>query len=514
MEQTESTGEESAAGRPQASSSRSATAATALIGLALVLLLQGCSRESASQPAGNGLPNVDAANTRRVGGPIDATTVSNLTPLWTLPARVKEPLGSYSSTPVVVDGIVYAQDLASNVQAIDLEDGDVLWETPYASTAMGSDGLAVIGNRVYGTTSTNAFALDRQSGKEIWSTGLTRNDAEEIHMAPGYHNGLVYVSSLPKFGKAGGVGVLWALDGKTGQKMWSFDTVPRGLWGHPAVNSGGGVSTTPAFDAKGSMYFGVGSPGPIPGTAQFPWGSSRPGRNLYTSSIVKLDTKTGKPLWHYQLTPHSLCNWGLQEPPILLETPKANLVIATGTSGVVVALDQESGKLVWRRSVGTHNGHDSDGLYAMRGEYGKLKSPLTAYPGQFGGVAAPSSTNGSSLFVPVVNFGTTLLNQSQATQIGSDSGELLALDVATGSVRWKHTFPAAAFGATTVANDVVFATTLDKTLHAFDGGNGRELWRTSLPANVSGGIAVSGATLVAPAGAGGKEGILAYRLPG
>ena len=89
-------------------------------------------------------------------------------------------------------------------------------------------------------------------------------------MAPGYHNGIVYVSTVPgnneKFYGAGGVGILWALEASTGKKLWHFDTAPESLWGHESVNSGGGLWYSPAFDNEGNMYVGTANPAPFPGT--------------------------------------------------------------------------------------------------------------------------------------------------------------------------------------------------------------------------------------------------------
>ena len=99
---------------------------------------------------------------------------------------------------------------------------------------------------------------------------------------------------------------------------------------------------------------------------EFPWGSSRPGPDLYTDSIVKLNARTGKLQWYYQLTPHDLYDHDLQDPPILANIGGSEVVIAAGKGGIVIALDAQTGKLLWKRAVGVHNGHDSDGLYAMR----------------------------------------------------------------------------------------------------------------------------------------------------
>ncbi len=379
---------------------RSAGIGAVLITMLVVasgVLLSACGSSSSSSVSftGDAYPSVDLANTRHVGGPIDSKNVSQLKVAWTLPLEAKSTYGSYSASPVVAKGVVYSQDLASNVQAIDLESGDVLWEKEYEEPDQGPNGVTVAEGRVYGATSKAAFALDQENGEELWSVPLTNNEHEGIDMAPGVDEGIVYVSTVPgnatEFYEGQGVGVLWALDAKTGKKLWHFNTVPPDLWEKKNfnINSGGGLWYAPAFDGKGSMYFGVGNPAPFPGTGKYPWGSSRPGPNLYTDSIVKMNAKTGKMDWHFQLTPHDIYDWDLQGPPILNKSGGRELLLAAGKSGIVIALDPQSGKLVWKRSVGTHNGHDNDGLYAMRHEYSKLKTPFTLFPGNLGGVIAP-----------------------------------------------------------------------------------------------------------------------------
>lgn len=423
--------------------------------------------------------------------------------------------GGVTASPVVADGIAYTQDSASGVQAIELESGEVLWETSYQSPTAGTNGVVVVNDRIYGAAGADAFALDRNTGEEIWSTTLGRDGSEQIAMAPGYRQGLVYVSTVPVNEKGGEVGVLWALDGETGKKAWRFDTVPKDLWGNRKVNFGGGLGQPPAFDEKGAMYFGVGNPGPAPGTKRHPWGSSRPGPNLYTDSIVKLDAETGKLLWHYQVTPHDICNWDIGSP-VLANVGGRSLVIAAGRSGLVVALDRRTGQLVWKQAVGRHNGHDKDGIHAMRGEFDKLETPLTVYPSALGGVYAPISVSGSRVVVPVVNFGGTVASQTRQLWRGTPTGELVGLDLTTGRVAWKHKFSSGAFGAPVSVNDLVFATSSDGTIYGFDLESGREVWKTSMPAGIAAGLTISGDTLLAPAGRVEFEGqtpqILAYRL--
>jgi outer membrane protein assembly factor BamB len=494
--------------------------------LAAAALATGCGGSSSGEDVsydGTGYPNGDLANTRNVGGPIKTSTVNELEVAWTSPIEAESAFGSYASSPILSKGVIYSQDLASNVQAIEASSGDVLWTKKYELPDHGPNGVVVQEGKVFGATPTSAFALDQETGKQVWSVPLIRNEHEGIDMAPGYHDGIVYVSTVPvnvgEFYGAGAVGIVWALDGKTGKKLWHFDTVPKDLWGKPDVNSGGGLWYTPAFDEHGSMYLGVGNPAPFPGTEEEPWGSSRPGPNLYSDALVKLNAKTGKLEWYHQVTPHALYDWDFQNPPVLVDTGGKELVLGAGKSGIVAALDAKTGKPVWEKAVGKHNGHDDDGLLAMRGETSKLKPPYLVYPGSLGGVIAPMATDGKTVFIPVVNAPLEIVTQLERQEPGPIGGELVALDVKTGALKWKHEFPnAAAFGFTTVANDLVFATTSDGNVQAFNTSTGRVAWQETLPSGTNAGVMVAGDMMIAPAGLAAAEGqtpqLVAFRLGG
>ncbi len=502
---------------------KAAWIAVLLAGSLALLALSGCGSSSGDDTdfTGSGHPNVDTANTRYVSGPISTKSVSTLKEAWRHPITGRSTFGSYASAPIVANGVIYSQDLASNVEALDLESGEVLWTKSYESPSHGPNGLVVADGLVFGATATGAFALDQETGEEVWEVTLARNPSEGVDMAPGYQDGLVYVSTVPvnatSFYEGNGVGILWALDGKTGKRVWKFNTVPKSLWGNTKVNSGGGLWYPPAFDDEGSMYVGTGNPGPIPGTKKYPWGSSRADANLYTDSLIKLDAKTGEMQWYYQQTPHDVNDWDFQNPPILAKAPgKPPLVIGSGKSGFVVALNRNNSRVVWKRSVGIHNGNDKIGLETMKGEF--PDTPITIYPGSLGGVIAPMATDGKTLFVPVVNSPLVINGQEEKEEPGPSTGELVALDVATGAVKWKHKFSLPAFGFTTAVNDLVFATTSDGTVSAFDTKTGRIVWQEVLPAGTNSGVAVSGDTVVAPAGlaaaANQTPQIVAYRLGG
>jgi outer membrane protein assembly factor BamB len=502
-----------------------AAAAMAALALAAALAVSGCGGSSSAGGdasfTGSGYPGVDAANTRSAPSEIKSSNVTSLSEAWSAPITGESNFGSYASTPVIDKGVIYSQDLASNVEALDLESGETLWKTSFSQPDEGPNGVVVAEGKVFGATPTEAFALDQENGEKLWSVKLTRNEHEGIDMAPGYEAGMVYVSTVPlnanELYEGGGVGVLWALDAKTGKKKWHFDTVPRSLWGKPTVNAGGGVWYPPAFDGKGSMYVGVGNPAPFPGTAKYPFGSSRPGPNLYTDSLLKLNAKTGKLDWYNQVTPHDLYDWDFQGPPILTKAGGREIVVAAGKSGIVIAADPKTGKTIWKRAVGEHSGHDEDGLLAMRGEESKIKTG-TVLPGSLGGVIAPMSTDGSLVFVPVINNSIELASGGETVENGSPSGEVVALDLANGKVKWSERIASPAFGATTVVNDLVFATSYDGSVSAYDAKSGQVVWRQQLPASTNSGVMAEGDTLIAPAGlataAGQKAQIVAYRLGG
>ena len=488
------------------------------------LAVVGCGSSSSSSSSsgdhnltGDAYPGIDLANTRQVKADINSGNVSQLKEVWSMPIEGQGIYGSYASTPVIVNGVMYSQDLESNVSAIDLESGDVIWETKFESPSHGPNGLAVAQGHVYGTTNGGAFALDQKTGKELWLTQL----GGPVDMAPGTSHAKVYVSTVPENTsaeyEAGAVGTLWALDAQSGKKLWHFDTVPKDLWGEPNVNSGGGLWYPPSFDNVGNVYFGTGNPAPLPGTPNHPWGSSRPGDNRYADSLVKLNGETGKLDWYYQETPHNIYDWDFQNSPILTKSKGKNVAIGSGKSGFVVAVDLKTGKPLWRTRVGLHNGHDKDSLYAMRGEYSKIK-PGEVFPGELGGVIAGMASDGERVYVPIVNHSMTVINGSEVTEESEAKGEVVAIDLRTGKVVWETQFPSPAYGSLIVSNDVVFATSAEGVVHALSANSGGEIWQAALPSGTNAGVMVSGDMLVTGAGLPVTEGqvakLVAYKLGG
>jgi outer membrane protein assembly factor BamB len=473
------------------------------------------------------LAGANAQNSRDVGGPINASNVSTLGVAWSVPIQASGSFGTYATTPVVSNGVVYTQDLASNVYAINLESGKLLWVKKYNSPDTGPNGVTVANGTIYGATATSAFALQAATGEQLWTKKLTRNGNEGIDMAPGYNDGTVYISTVPgnptHFYAGSGQAILWALNAETGATKWKFEQVPKNLWSskNTSINSGGGLWDPPTFDSQGNLYIGIANPAPFPGTVKFPWGSSRPGPDLYTDSIVKLNRETGKLIWYYQLTPHDIQDHDLENSPVLSTDNGTPIVIDGGKAGILVAVNAETGKLLWKRPVGIHNGHDNDGLIAEKGEYSKLHLPYEIEPGELGGVESQLATNGTTVFAAVNNLATKYKAQDFETSefvggFASGTGDVVAVNTATGNVEWDDKLPSSPYGAVTLANNVVFTTTFNGTLYAFESTTGKELWKTTLSAGTNAPVAVVGDTVITagsfPQTASQKALIIAYRL--
>jgi alcohol dehydrogenase (cytochrome c) len=487
------------------------------------------------------LPGANLQNTRDVASPINSSDVTKLGVAWCVPvestglARSAGLADGYATTPVVVHGVVYTQDLESNVMAIRLATGKVLWTHNYSSPNGGPDGVNVVGGTVYAATNRAAVALSAATGRQLWRRTLIGNDREGIDMAPGYNDGTVYVSTVPvnpTVGQylGGAKSTLWALNARTGAPEWSWDEV-QNLWGKPALNSGGGLWDPPSFDSAGNIYIGIANPGPI-GQGRwprgYPWGTSRPGPDLYTDSVVKLSPQ-GKLLWYYQLTPHDLYDWDLQNSPVLTTARGRPVVIDGGKAGLLIELSAQTGKLLWKLPVGVHTGHENDGLlteHATPTAPIPLPAKFTLEPGVFGGVESQLASNGSATFAAVNNLAVPLtaahgLAESAkafAASIPKATGEMVAVDQDTGKIEWDDKLPSSPYGAATITNNVVFTTTYNGYLYAFNTATGAILLKTPLSAGSNAPVTIDGHYVIVGAGSAVSKSqqplIIAYKLGG
>jgi outer membrane protein assembly factor BamB len=485
-----------------------------LLSLLVALSAGGCGESGGSDGSAQGsaswpAPNGDAANHRRATGSIDAASVDRLSVAWRLPLSA-----TYAATPIVLDGVVYAQDLMSNVYAVDLASGRLRWRRDYNEIDTGPNGVSVVDGRVFGATASRAFALDAETGRQLWTTTLAHHPGDAIDMAPGYAEGAVYVSTA--VAGIGAVGTLWALDADTGRARWRWRQVPEDLWGHPELNSGGGLWHPPAFDDDGALYVSTGNPLPFPGVDRWPWGASRPGNNRWTNSIAKLDPDTGRVLWAHQVLSHDIYDWDLEGPVILDRAGGRLLALTAGKMGIVYAFDADTGRLRWQRSVGLHNGHDRDNLLALRGK-APFERPTKVLPGWWGGVETQMASDGRVLYVPVNDLATVYDSGTRlrSPDPADGTGRMVAIEIASGRVLWDRALPRSPYGAATISNDLVFTTTYDGTVWALARADGAVVWRTRLRAGSNAPVVVAGDTLIAAASIpteGRQPELVAYRL--
>jgi alcohol dehydrogenase (cytochrome c) len=359
------------------------------------------------------------------------------------------------------------------------------------------------------------------TGKQVWIRKLTSNAHEGIDMAPQLYDGKVLISTIPgnssAFYTSGAIGIVFALNARSGKEIWSFSTVKGGakLWGDPKVNGGGGLWYPPAVDAQGRVFLGVGNPGPYPLNPSDPNARSRPGPNLYTNSLVALNGATGKLLWYQQVTPHDLRDFDFQDPPIVVTEAihgvRTEIVIGAGKSGKVIAFRASDGKRLWTLAIGKHNKY----------EYGPLPAkPVVYCPGSLGGVLTPMAEAHGIVYVPWLD----ICFRGSATGLAAGGPKttvsgVAAVDAAAGAILWKHIFKGFDSGAATVADDLVFTSTFDGSIYALSAKTGAVVWKTKAPSGINSFPAITKTMLIVGTGApsaanhASKGEIVAYSLP-
>jgi outer membrane protein assembly factor BamB len=459
-------------------------------------------------------PGRDLANSRAVvDSPITAATIDQLEEAWQVPLPGPGIFGNAASGPVVIDDTVVVQDLSSTVRAIDLETGEVRWTRTYDLLTIGPNGPAVGYGQVYVAKGTTEIAaLDLDDGTEVWSTKITRTDTEGVDIQPQVYGGLVYASSVPISLQGqytgGDRGVLHALDAETGEVRWTFDTVDsEDLWGDPDVNSGGGAWYPPAIDeASGTVVWGVANPAPFPGTPEAPNGSSRPGPNLYTNSVVVLDAATGELQWYHQAIEHDLFDRDLVHT-MVVTTDDGPVIVGTGKLGRVIGLDPQTGEERWDTEIGDHENDDLT----------ELDGPTTVLPGTYGGVLTPPAWADGVVYAAVVNAPNELspdVPSYLGAELGQMPGTMVAVDAADGELLWSVDIDGDPLGGTTVVGDVVLTGTMEGLLLAFDRASGAEVWRLQAPGGLNGWPAVVDDTVLWPVGMADPPALVAYRLGG
>lgn len=462
--------------------------------------------------------NQNFSNTREaLESSITTKNIGTLGTSWTFPIAGVSEWGAATTNPIILGNTLYFEDLKSNVYAVDIKTGKQIWVKTYNEDIAGPAGVSIEGGRIFSVKGHFEIAALDLTCKELWVTNISGNQNVGIDIQPTASNGMVFVSTVPgvsneNFYKGGATGIIYALDQVTGKVVWSFNTVDsQDIWGNPQVNSGGGAWYPPAIDVvSGIMYWGIGNPAPWPGTKEFPNGSSRKGNNLYTNSLIALDLKTGKLLWYNQVLPHDLFDYDLQTSPMLATITTGgtikDVIFGAGKMGKVYAFDKTTGNKIWEASVGVHL---NDTLKVLPPGITKVS------PGPLGGVETNMAYSDGIVYVPVVDMEVQYTPSefiSKSFNLGSAKGELVALDASTGKMLWNDTYDSMNVGSATVVNDLVFTSTLNGKIYAYQKKTGAKVWDYQASGGINGWPAVKGDTIVFPVGMGKTPQLIAFKV--
>ncbi len=455
-------------------------------------------------------PNYDNSSSRATTeSSINSGNVHQLTEAWRYLLPLSPGSGAAATTPIVADETVYLGDLNTNVHAIDLVTGERRWLAPSDAPVFGPSGVAVDDGKVFANKAGWGIAgYDAETGKELWATPILMNGGA-VNIQPTVADGKV-LAATSSLSQPGARGTLYALDQQTGDILWSFNTIEsEDVWGRPDINSGGGAWYPPSIDLDRRVsYWGISNPYPFPGAAGFPNGSSRPGDNKWTDSILAIDLDSGELRWGHQAIPHDIFDRDAVITALVELDDGREVVISTGKMGRVIGLDDD-GNVLWDIPVGMHK---NDHLTSFEGS-------IEVLPGAAGGVVTPIAAADGAVYLSVVNAPITYSSPEESSpgagaRLGSFNSQLVAIDAATGEIIWDVQLPGDSFGGATVVNDLVFTSVLSGRILAYKRETGELVWSHQAPGGINAWPAIVGPMLLMPVGFGNPPMLLALELPG
>ncbi len=302
---------------------------------------------------------------------IDKSNVAKLAPAWTFQAGEGQPP---HFNPLVVNGVMYLMAPDNSLVALDAATGQERWRKPnkgrvggrgmnYWQSADGKDRRLLFLNdgmlRAVNADTGEPITTFGKDGLVDLRVGLD-GDISAIRPLQTDNPGRIYknliILSLPAgaYEYASSPADTHAYDVRTGKLVWVFHVVPhKGEFGSDTWPDGnrdklGGVhnwSESTIDDKAGVVYIPT-------GTARYDfYGGNRPGHNLFANSILALDAKTGKRLWHFQTIHHDLWDYDLPQAPKLMTIRKDGkdipVLIQAAKTGFVFVLDRRTGKPIW-----------------------------------------------------------------------------------------------------------------------------------------------------------------------
>ncbi len=447
---------------------------------------------------------------------INTGNVDSLSLAWVYRINVgsDNPGGSIKATPLLVNGVLYFT-LPDHVWAVDARTGRELWNYNWQSKGgihLGNRGVGIYGAWLYfETPDCHLVSLNLKDGKERWHKQVC--DLDQLYYASvapivAKNHVLVGVSGddldIP--------GYLESRDPETGELQWRWYTVPQKK-GEPgseswpsedAAKHGGGMTWVPStYDPELNMvYVGTGNPQPVIA------GKGRKGDNLFTESIVALNLDTGKPIWHFQPSPHDTHDWDAVQTPVLfngeVDGKPRKLLAQASRNGYFFVLDRTNGKNITTSEFVKTNwakGVDAKGQPIPNPAKEAQTDGALVSPNQGGAVNWPPPS-----FSPAT--GLFYVNATRAYSVyyiydngekpegwsGNDRGGwaesmLQAVDYKTGKICWSHKWEGSGIrsGVLSTAGNLVFTGDPANNLVALNAKTGQPLWHANLGSAVSNG---------------------------
>ncbi|MFL6448624.1 MAG: acido-empty-quinoprotein group A [Bryobacteraceae bacterium] len=294
---------------------------------------------------------------------ISAKNINALAPAWMFRVSNVGTLRGVGApeikcTPLMVKGILYVT-IPDHVYAVDAHTGDELWHYGWQDQGghlVGNRGVGLYGDWLYFLAPDGwLISLGAKNGKERWRKKVADEKLQYFTtgapMIVGNHV-LVGVG-----GDAMDVpGYLESRDPETGDLQWRWNSEPKAgepeaeTWPDEASRTHGGGMTwlSGTYDpALNLIYWGTGNPNPVYA------GQGRTGSNLWTCSIVALNPDTGKLVWYFQASPHDTHDWDNVETPVLFDAKvdgkPRKLLAQAARNGYFFVLDRTNGKSIVSR---------------------------------------------------------------------------------------------------------------------------------------------------------------------
>ncbi len=445
--------------------------------------------------------------------------------------------GASNTGPIEVDGTLYLANRSSLVHAIDVKTGKELWQfDPKAQEASGyrnrqswgSRGISWWNGKVYvGTMDGRLIAVDAKTGKQVWSvlTVEPGDNVRYISAAPRLFNGKIIVGHGGADSGPGVRGYVTAYDAETGKQLWRFYTVP----GQPGVDNdettkmaantwagewwkfgGGGCAwNAMAYDPEtDTVIIGTGN--------GYPWNhrirSEGKGDNLFLSSIVALDGKTGAYKWHYQTVPGETWDYNntmdIEFADLMIDGKMRKVLLNAPKNGFFYVIDRITGELIsakpfakvtWASHIDMKTGRPVENP-GQRYENGTTSMVWPSLVGAHGWLPMAFSPRTNLVYLPTVelanawddkgidykkwqqpknNIGDVGANAEYYPDAGSPFGTsyLQAWDPVTQKQVWKVPTPGPfSGGVVATGGGLVFQGSLDGRFKAYSEKDGKVLW--------------------------------------